>query len=210
MMSGVNPQNTTEPNLLPTLEESAKWCQAAASQGHGPSQMRLSNLFKDGRGVRQDLGEAYFWFKLAQQRHAEGTTAQGFDEHTLKSIPMDDWFKSKLSTEQVNSIGQPTWKPTPTDITVKNAAARIASAQAEGRLSFIASSYYEMRAGVPYNAEDAYFWATVAQLQEPSVNPNFMAYTAEAEKSLSASQKNVVEKRIQAWKAANPSQVHQQ
>jgi len=48
--------------------EAVSWFRRAADQGHGLAQRDLGFLYEQGRSIRQDLQEAYFWYSLAGLR----------------------------------------------------------------------------------------------------------------------------------------------
>jgi hypothetical protein len=46
-----------------------KWFSEAAQQGHPQAMDWIGSIFKEGLGVKRNLGEAYFWFQLAHEYH---------------------------------------------------------------------------------------------------------------------------------------------
>ena len=50
---------------LKNYDEAAGWFRKAAEKGIGNAQMSLGKLYLDGKGVKQDHAEAYFWLLLA-------------------------------------------------------------------------------------------------------------------------------------------------
>jgi TPR repeat protein len=47
------------------LAEAARWYRKAADRGSAVAQNNLGVLYAEGKGVRQDMAEADFWFALA-------------------------------------------------------------------------------------------------------------------------------------------------
>jgi uncharacterized protein len=58
--------------------EAVKWFRKAADQGNPFAQIKLAEMYSDGRGVPQDYGEAVKWFrKAADQGNADAQMASG-------------------------------------------------------------------------------------------------------------------------------------
>lgn len=55
-----------QPAARSDAQKAVQLYRAAATQGYGPAQTRLGELYLSGRGVGRDLEEAYLWFSLAQ------------------------------------------------------------------------------------------------------------------------------------------------
>ncbi len=77
--------------------EAAKWYGKAAEQGDGFAQYQLGMAFADGKGVKQDLAEAYRWLSLA---------ASG--RFSPKQFAVDrDRVASRLQSQRPGSAGSP-------------------------------------------------------------------------------------------------------
>jgi uncharacterized protein len=48
------------------LAEAARWYLASAEQGEGPAMKNLSSMYRDGRGVDQDIQQAIRWLRAAE------------------------------------------------------------------------------------------------------------------------------------------------
>ena len=70
----------------------------AAAQGDAAAQFNLGNMYKDGRGVRQDDAEAARWFrKAADQGLAQAQFGLGVMYYTGRGVRQDralaqEWF----------------------------------------------------------------------------------------------------------------------
>ncbi len=61
--------------------EAAKWYRRAAELGHAGAQLYLGNFLANGKGVEQDLVEAYKWVELAKR----GNKLDKFDRRGISS-----------------------------------------------------------------------------------------------------------------------------
>ena len=52
--------------------EALKWYQRAANRGFGRAQIRLGEMYRDGRGCAQDYVQAYMWFNVVASRLPQG------------------------------------------------------------------------------------------------------------------------------------------
>lgn len=52
-------------------KEGAYWSEKAARQGNVDAQFNMALLYKDGLGVKQDVGYMYFWFNVAARNGNE-------------------------------------------------------------------------------------------------------------------------------------------
>ena len=82
----------------------------AAEQGNAHAQNNLGVMYRDGRGVEQEHGEAVRWFRRsAEQGHAGGQTSLGAMYGTARGVYRDDteavrWYR--LAAEQGHVIAQ--------------------------------------------------------------------------------------------------------
>jgi TPR repeat protein len=51
--------------MSPDYAKAAEWYRKSAEQGNPASQLRLADLYANGKGVKQDLVEAYVWIAIA-------------------------------------------------------------------------------------------------------------------------------------------------
>ena len=79
------------------------WWRKAAEQGFVMSQLSLSYMYQDGRGVKKNTFEAYKWFSLAHARHEKGEEALFSDADSVyRSLKLtaaqkkkaDEWVKN--------------------------------------------------------------------------------------------------------------------
>jgi TPR repeat protein len=77
------------------------WYKRAANQGDMEAMYNLGCLYRYGRGIHQDLEEAYYWFSLASAKYSGLGNVQMY---------MDD---PKLTPEQIEAVKKRVadWKP---------------------------------------------------------------------------------------------------
>ena len=81
-------------------EVAYEWFLKAAYQGHAFAQAQLSKLFYKGYGVKQDLGKAFIWYRVAQRKTS---TLKNWDGSSLSSdYDLDDLEDQAI--ELYNSI----------------------------------------------------------------------------------------------------------
>ena len=51
--------------MPPDLGQAAEWYKKSAEQGNPAAQLSLADLYAEGKGVQQDLVEAYKWAAIA-------------------------------------------------------------------------------------------------------------------------------------------------
>ena len=74
----------------PDYGNAARWFTAAADHGLKDSQYNLAVLFERGLGVKQNMGEALFWYSLAaRQADADATTKAAMLEQSLAPATLD-------------------------------------------------------------------------------------------------------------------------
>ena len=57
--------------VLQDYEEAVKWYTKAAEQGHEMAQLKLGNVYRDGKGVLQDYEEAVKWYTKAAEQGSD-------------------------------------------------------------------------------------------------------------------------------------------
>jgi len=155
-------------NILPQdLALAAKLYRQSAESGSGDAQFRLAELYAQGRGVRQDYAEAYYWFIIAGNRSKDA-----------KYLSPKAEMQKKLTAAQAAAVDQraQAWlaeyygRPCLSVITdgddminVKGTASGIKSSlpraeRGDGLAQAgIAFSYWQIK-----NDKKAYFWRGVA------------------------------------------------
>ena len=90
----------------PTFEE----VESLAEKGNSLSQAALGNYYRDGKGVRQDLSKAFYWYqKSADQGDSTGQFYVGYAYSNGKGVRQDyakavEWFRK--SANQNNEPAQ--------------------------------------------------------------------------------------------------------
>lgn len=65
----------TPRQLAADYKEAASWYRKAADQGSSAAQIKLADLYRDGRGVSRDMAQAVVWYRKAADQGDAG--AQG-------------------------------------------------------------------------------------------------------------------------------------
>jgi uncharacterized protein len=98
---------------LGNFEEAVKWLKLASDQGYASSLWGLSSSYHDGKGVPQDLSQAYAYFSLAMIMSGA--------EATDKSKAMLNEMSARMSDAEMEKAQQliVDWKAQPTALTIK-------------------------------------------------------------------------------------------
>ena len=85
------------------FSEAAKWYRRAAELGHAGAQLYLGNFLANGKGVGQDLVEAYKWVELAKRGNKlDKFAATDFQKELVKYMTQEQIAEGeKLSREFV-------------------------------------------------------------------------------------------------------------
>lgn len=161
--------------------EAAKWYRIAASRGWNAAQLALGNLYESGRGVAKDIQEAARWFGKAADRNGNAAYKYGL---LIEQYPT-------LLGKSANEARAP----------FRRAALLFKRDAASGDASACLKlgQMYESGMGVGRNFEEAYFWYSVGDVDDPSVRNDI----ERVRKHLSAKQVANIERRITKWNNDN-------
>jgi uncharacterized protein len=95
------------------FEEAVKWLKLASDQGYDSSLWGLSSSYHDGKGVPQDLAQAYAYFSLALIMSGAKTTDKSKVVLNEMRARMSEADMQKAQKLIIN------WKPQPTALTMK-------------------------------------------------------------------------------------------
>ena len=141
-LSGKNPQAQYQlgrmyqigEGIEQNIEESFKWYEKAAEQGHVEAQYQLGSMYQGREGIKQDFQEAFKWYKkAAEQGHVKAQLWLGHLYGFGSGIKQDsqEAFKwHKKAAEQGDADAQ----------------------------TLIALEYYLGRTAVNQNSKEAFFW----------------------------------------------------
>ncbi len=91
----------------PDYAKAARWFSEASSHGLRDSQYNLAVLYERGLGVKQDTGEALFWYMLAaRQKDADAAAKSKAAEQTLPANVVAD-VKARVAKWQVTPDSSP-------------------------------------------------------------------------------------------------------
>ncbi|MDE2730336.1 MAG: serine/threonine-protein kinase, partial [Bacteroidota bacterium] len=148
-----------------------------AERGDPNAQLKLGEMYAEGRGVPQDNQEAVKWFRLsAEQGNAGGQFRLGEIYAEGRGVPQDNqealkWFR--LSAEQGNAVAQyslgfmfANGLGVPQDNQEAVKWYRLSAEQGNAVAQFFLGEMYAEGRGVPYDHQEAVKWYQMAGEQD--------------------------------------------
>lgn len=158
---------------LKNYKKALIWYQAAAEQGHAKAQVRLGEMFFNGKGVPIDCDQAYKWYKAAADQGYSG----GFNN-------LATFYIGGLVVERNYEEGIRCFKK----------AALLGSSAACGMLALLYEKPWD---GTP-DYEESYFWNVLYMTGRSGVKES-QSYNESIEQNLSSEQRAIIETKAAAW-----------
>jgi len=154
--------------------EGIRWLAAAAEQGDALARRDLANAYLNGTGVPKNPREAISWFRKASE------SGDSISQSTLAGMLADGKLAPKDEKESAK------WM-------------RAAADQGDSSAQLALGDYYRKGFGVEKDLLQAYVWASLASRAR---NPKASDVRREIVQQLSADQRRVGDRLVQAWGAA--------